>query len=305
MRQSILLVVIACASILITSCKTFEDETEDVKQLRENEQAILNYLSTNNLTAEQTDQGLYYVVTKANPAGQAATLGSKAVMHYVGSLLSGTVVDSTSPYFNEPTEFIFDGNPDGTKVLTGIELGVVRLKEGEQATLFIPYNLAYGRSSRGNIPPYSVVKYDISSFDIKTEREQMLEFAATDSLTYIERDSLFTANIIKAPDDNVTLPKAGIDSNVTVAYTGRFLDGTIFDTNESLTFDLKAKDSEDNRVLNGWTIAVNGMRVGDKKVVLLYSNLAYGAAGNIDNDGNFTIPPYSILWFEIELKSVN
>ncbi|WP_299454419.1 FKBP-type peptidyl-prolyl cis-trans isomerase [uncultured Microscilla sp.] len=305
MRQSILLVVIACASIFITSCKTFEDETEDTRQLRENEQAILNYLSTNNLTAEQTDQGLYYVITKANPEGQAATLGSKAVLHYVGSLLSGTVIDSTSSFFNEPREFIFDGNPDGTKVLTGIELGAVRLKEGEQATLFIPYNLAYGRASQGNIPPYSVVKYEISSFEIKTEREQMLEFAAADSLTYIERDSLFTAHIIQAPDDNTTLPKAGIDSNVTVAYTGRFLDGTIFDTNDNFTFNLRAKDADNSEVINGWNIAVNGMRVGDKKVVLIYSNLAYGASGSTDNNNNIVIPPYSIIWFEIELKSVN
>lgn len=306
MKQVIFLIAIACASIFITGCKTFDDETEDSKQLKENEQAILNYLSANNITAEKTDEGLYYTITKTNSNGQEVALGSKATMHYVGTLLSGTVIDSTSRYFNEPKEFIFDNNLNGEDVLTGLEYGAVaaKLKEGEQATFFIPYNLAYGRASKGDIPPYAVVKYDISSFEIQTEQEQIDAFTTSDSLTYTVQDSVYTADIIKSTGGiGFSLPQAGVDSNVTVSYTGRYLNGTVFDSNDSFTFNIKAKDAANTEVIEGWNRAVNGMRVGDKKVIVLYSDLAYGAAGN--KTGNSVIPPYAILWFEITLKSVN
>lgn len=307
MKQIIFLIAIACASIFITGCKTFDDETEDSKQLKENEQAILNYLSTNNITAEKTEQGVYYIITKVNSSGQEVTLGSKASMHYVGSLLSGTTIDSTSTFFNEPKEFTFDNDLNGEDVLAGLEYGVVaaKLKEGEQATFFIPYNLAYGRASRGDIPPYAVVKYDISSFEIQTEQEQIEAFIASDSLTYTDQDSVYTADIIKSDGGGlgVSIPQAGIDSNVTVSYTGRFLDGTIFDSNESFSFTIRGKDASNSEVIDGWNRAVNGMRVGDKKVIILYSDLGYGSAGN--TNGGSTIPGYTILWFEITLKSVN
>jgi FKBP-type peptidyl-prolyl cis-trans isomerase len=189
--------------------------------------------------------------------------------------------------------------------LAGLEYGAVaaKLKEGEQATFFIPYNLAYGRASRGDIPPYAVVKYDISSFEIQTEQEQIEAFIATDSLTYTIQDSVYTADIIKSDGSGLPVPQAGIDSNVTVEYTGRFLDGTIFDSNESFSFTIRTKGASNSEVIDGWNRAVNGMRVGDKKVILLYSALGYGSAGN--TSGGSTIPGYAILWFEIKLKSVN
>lgn len=84
---------------------------------------------------------------------------------------------------------------------------------------------------------------------------------------------------------------------VTVHYTGKLLDGTVFDSSvnrgEPATFPL-------NRVIPGWTEGVQLMKEGAKYEFMLPSDLAYGPQG-IPN----AIPPHSILIFEVELIKVN
>lgn len=304
MKKSLFLIVSICTTIFMVSCNPFDQEDENSKQLKLNDQAIRDYLSANNIVAEKTPEGLYYVVTQSNSGGQEPKVGDVGTVHYVGSLLSGTVVDSTSPFFNEPINFIFDNKQDGEGIKSGIEYGLARLKEGEKATLFLPYNLAFGSSSSTNVPPFSVVKYDISSFNIQTEQEQIETFISKDTLTYLLKDSVHTAFLKEIPDDAPLVKTARVDSNVTVSYIGRFLDGREFDRNSSFSFTIKDKtDQRNSQVINGWNRALNGMQVGEKKIILLYSNLAYGAAGN--SNGGTNIPPFSVLWFQIELLSVN
>ena len=83
---------------------------------------------------------------------------------------------------------------------------------------------------------------------------------------------------------------------VTVHYTGRLLDGTVFDSSvsrgEPATFPL-------NRVIPGWTEGVQLMKEGAKYTFFIPSDLAYGPQG-IPN----AIPPHSTLIFDVELIKV-
>lgn len=86
------------------------------------------------------------------------------------------------------------------------------------------------------------------------------------------------------------------EDEVTVHYTGRLLDGTVFDSSvnrgEPATFPL-------NRVIPGWTEGVQLMKEGAKYTFFIPSDLAYGPQG-IPN----AIPPHSTLVFDVELIKV-
>jgi len=83
---------------------------------------------------------------------------------------------------------------------------------------------------------------------------------------------------------------------VTVHYTGKLIDGTVFDSSEG-------KDPvtlEVNNVIPGWTEALQLMHEGDKWTIYLPSELAYGERGAGEQ-----IPPYSTLIFDVQLVKVN
>ncbi len=93
-----------------------------------------------------------------------------------------------------------------------------------------------------------------------------------------------------------TGPKAVDGDQVTTHYTGKFIDGKVFDSSvsrgEPATFGV-------NQVIKGWTEALKLMPEGSKWELYIPYDLAYGAQGRPPQ-----IPQYSMLIFEIELLDV-
>lgn len=83
---------------------------------------------------------------------------------------------------------------------------------------------------------------------------------------------------------------------VTVHYTGKLMDGTVFDSsverNEPAVFGV-------SDVIQGWTEVLQLMHEGDKWIVFIPHSLGYGERGG------GPIPPYATLIFELELLKVN
>jgi FKBP-type peptidyl-prolyl cis-trans isomerase FklB len=88
-----------------------------------------------------------------------------------------------------------------------------------------------------------------------------------------------------------------IDDTVRVHYRGTLLDGTEFDSsyarNEPIEFPV-------NGVIQGWTEALQKMKVGDKWQLYVPPALAYGETPHPDSG----IPPNSLLVFEVELLGI-
>lgn len=84
---------------------------------------------------------------------------------------------------------------------------------------------------------------------------------------------------------------------VTVHYTGKLIDGTIFDSSiergDPATFGVA-------KVISGWTEALQLMHIGDKFQLFIPHSLGYGSRG-VGSD----IPPHATLIFDVELLSIN
>ena len=91
-------------------------------------------------------------------------------------------------------------------------------------------------------------------------------------------------------------PKPTAQSRVKVHYTGRLIDGTVFDSSvergEPATFGV-------TQVIPGWVEALQLMPVGSKWRLHIPSNLAYGPQG-----AGGVIGPNSTLIFDVELLEV-
>lgn len=101
-----------------------------------------------------TKSGLQYqVLTEGTGRSPKAT--DKVRCHYEGTLINGTVFDSSYKR-GEPADFPLNG------VIPGWTEGVQLMKEGAKYRFFIPYLLGYGEHGAGSsIPPYSTLIFDV------------------------------------------------------------------------------------------------------------------------------------------------
>jgi FKBP-type peptidyl-prolyl cis-trans isomerase len=105
-----------------------------------------------------TASGLQYQVMKeGNGVSPKATDNVK--VHYHGTLLDGTVFDS-SVQRGEPAEFPLN------RVIPGWTEGLQLMKKGAKYKFFIPPGLAYGAQGAGTIGPNSLLIFEVELIDV-------------------------------------------------------------------------------------------------------------------------------------------
>ena len=104
--------------------------------------------------------GLQYQVLKEGN-GKKPSATDQVVCHYEGTLIDGTVFDS-SYQRNQPATFGLN------QVIPGWTEGVQLMQEGAKYRFFIPYNLAYGERGAGaQIPPFAALVFDVELIEVK------------------------------------------------------------------------------------------------------------------------------------------
>lgn len=142
-----------------------EQEAASSKQNAIDDQVIQEYLSKNNIQAQKTASGLYYTISKEG-SGPTPTAGQKITVNYTGKTMDGQTFDSNmDPKFGHTQPFTF---PVGQRqVIPGWDEGLMLLKKGSVAKLFIPSSQAYGAQGSGPIGPNSILIFDVEVTDIQ------------------------------------------------------------------------------------------------------------------------------------------
>lgn len=108
-----------------------------------------------------TASGLQYKVLEPSTDTTKPTLTDKVKVHYHGTLIDGTVFDSSVDR-GQPISFPLNG------VITGWQEGLQLMPVGSKYRLFIPYDLAYGERAAGpTIAPYSALVFDVTLLAIE------------------------------------------------------------------------------------------------------------------------------------------
>jgi FKBP-type peptidyl-prolyl cis-trans isomerase FklB len=106
-----------------------------------------------------TESGLQYEVLKAG-SGAKPTVSSQVTVHYTGSLIDGTVFES-SVESGQPASF------GVTQVIKGWTEALLLMPKGSKYKLYIPQELAYGANPRpGQIKPYMALIFEIELLEI-------------------------------------------------------------------------------------------------------------------------------------------
>lgn len=102
-----------------------------------------------------TPSGLQYRILTAGPAsGQSPRASDEVKVNYEGTLLNGTVFDS-SYQRGEPAVFGVTG------LIAGWTEALQIMRPGDVWELYVPASLAYGEEGAGQIPPGSTLKFKI------------------------------------------------------------------------------------------------------------------------------------------------
>lgn len=218
---------------------------------------------------------------------------------------SGTTTDLT---FVNQTESKMNSSIDSTSYAIGLQMGKSLVDQG------IDFNvdqLAAGiRDYKAGTPKLS--QEQIQQILMALQEANMKRFQAEQAKkgeANAAKGEAFLAENKKDPSVKVTesglqykVIKEGTGSKpaksntVKVHYTGRLIDGTVFDSSvergEPIEFPL-------SNVIAGWTEGLQLMTVGSKYMLFIPSNLAYGA-----NGAGQTIGPNETLIFEVELLEI-
>jgi FKBP-type peptidyl-prolyl cis-trans isomerase FkpA len=133
----------------INNCKKIDYEVVD-------NDIIQQYISDNNLNAESTESGLYYVIDVPG-TGENPTVSSNVTVAYTGSLTDGSIFDQSN---SNGITFPLSG------VIQGWQEGIPLFKEGGSGILLIPSALGYGSQAVSSIPANSVLIFDVNLIDV-------------------------------------------------------------------------------------------------------------------------------------------
>ena len=295
--------------VKLVEVQTEEEFQANVEKMKESmkieaKRALDEYVVNNNINVTPEPSGVYIIPIEKGK-GRCPVKGEKVELDFSATLLNGQPVGST---FDSPEKFSFVLGEGYT--IQGWEEIVPKMHLGDRVKAIIPFDMAYGEHSVGEIPAYANLVYDIKLLKITTaaelqaEAERALKALKEESerafFDYLRVNNItdYTASGLFFAKSLVTegaQPQKG--QTARIKFEASYLDGTPLGDSEQLggQYDLVIGEG---KVLKGLEEGVSLMRVGEKARFVLPYTLAYGA------NPYGSIPAYSNLVFDVELLDV-
>lgn len=132
-------------------------EAQEAAAKKEGEARFAELISADDVTVG--DDGVGYQVLHEG-SGPHAGDAQKVEVHYIGKLADGTEFDNSYAR-GEPLSLTL------ASVIKGWQLAIPRMSKGAKYRFYIPYQLGYGTSGSGPIPPYAALIFDIELLDFE------------------------------------------------------------------------------------------------------------------------------------------
>ncbi len=290
-KLSIYAVAFIGAITMLSSCEKDYEQIETIDQNK-----LEKYIAGNSSQYAKDSTGFYYRVTTPGEGENFRNTDSVLYTFVIKSLEGKTYYDTQTDAENIGNLVGYTDKIILSKSVPALRKTILELKPGGAAEILLPSYLAFGKNGESslNIPSNEPLLISVNTLP---ERSQ----AARDEnliKAFLERNKLNATRDLSGVYYIIEKPGSGTEINyestINSPYTGRLLDGTVFDssTDTTLTFSLKGG------VIEGWRRALPLIKESGKIRILIPSGLGYGP--NIQGK----IKMNSVLDFDIEVRKV-
>lgn len=164
MKKTTLIIAFAASSLYMISCGKSSDSgsatTCTNTPVTADSTALINFASSNSITTTKDPSGLYYQIITPG-TGTITPIGNSLIeVSYKGTLLNGTVFDSTAagktasfPLYN---------------LIAGWQIAIPKIKAGGRIKILIPSALAYGCGGAGTaVTPNTPIYFDVTLVSVQ------------------------------------------------------------------------------------------------------------------------------------------
>jgi len=277
--------------LLLTILISCQKEYESIDVI--DDRNVKEYIQQNKINAQEYQgTGIYYQVVAAGTGPEVQYSDKVPAIITMRSLDGKYVSVDTFSIANRYYNFLGYYNPEGIRV--GVK--EVLKKSNGTIRMILPSRLAFGRNGSGSIPGNSSLDITVRVLDIAKlidyEDFTIRKYLETNSLTGFTKTSTGLYYKIGQPGTGSPITT---DSTIVANYTGKLLNGTLFDravAGSEATFSL-------NSLVKGWRQGVPLIKQGGSIRLIVPSTLGYGLDGSSPS-----IPAFSALDFDITVTDV-
>ncbi|MBU2913139.1 FKBP-type peptidyl-prolyl cis-trans isomerase [Reichenbachiella agariperforans] len=302
--------VIVILTTLVTGCL---EESDFEKQQKQSDKEISNYLKENNINTETSSFGIHYEKLVSEPNGEAPASGDVMYVKYVIVTLDGDTLESVQ---DEAVPFKFNWN---SVLPQGMNYGIDILKTGEKARFYLPSYTSYNSYSPSDNSFRAYTNFIVEMELVATMDETDVQNAEIDTIEdYIASEGF--EDVIPSSSGlyyKTLTPGEGESpksyNQVKLHYKRSYLDGTVIQETEAdkpLTVQMNT-----NQLVKGFEQGVLQMKKGEKALLIMPSNLAFGSSvqimpSNLREElfeyGHITtnVKPYAPVMYEVELLEI-